>query len=507
MDETHTQTVEEGFLSAADRDDLLRTIGDKLPKAFFYRVLHEPDGRMRFTYLSQRVVEVLGVPAEVLFAEPAVMLDLMVEADRQRFLMAMERALTETMTLDVVVRVRRFDGELRWCHIRSATRNIEAHRQVCEGVVLDVTDQKRVEDQLVESQTRNQAILSALPDLMFVMSRDGVYLDYHARDMTMLLVPPEQFIGRHMNDVLPADLAALLVPKLRKVCESGVMAVAEYSLDMAAGPSHFEARIVPCGPDRVLAIIRDTSEGKRAQHEAQHNRLELARASRMTMLGEIAVSLAHELNQPLAAILNNAQAAERLIATDRATLLDTREILGDIASDSQRAGQVIWRLRELLAQSVPERAPLSLNQLVHDVEPLLRSELLTRQTTWSVDLAEDLPDARGDRIQILQVLLNLVLNGMDAMNDLPPEERRLSIQTRQEDGTVRVSVRDTGVGIAPEHAAKLFEPFFTTKPSGLGMGLRICASIVTAHGGRIWADSSCGRGAVFHFTLPMAHPS
>jgi two-component system sensor kinase FixL len=225
------------------------------------------------------------------------------------------------------------------------------------------------------------------------------------------------------------------------------------------------------------------------------------------MLGEIAVSLAHELNQPLAAILNNAQAAERLIATDRATLLDTREILGDIASDSQRAGQVIWRLRELLAQSVPERAPLSLNQLVHDVEPLLRSELLTRQTTWSVDLAEDLPDARGDRIQILQVLLNLVLNGMDAMNDLPPEERRLSIQTRQEDGTVRVSVRDAGVGIAPEHSGKLFEPFFTTKPSGLGMGLRICASIVTAHGGRIWADSSCGRGAVFHFTLPMAHPS
>ena len=166
------------------------------------------DGRMHFTYLSQRVVEVLGLPAEALFAEPTVMLDVMVEGDRQRFLTAMERALTETMTLDVVVRVRRFDGELRWCHIRSATRNIEGHRQVCEGVVLDVTDQKRVEDQLVESQTRNQAILSALPDLMFVMSRDGVYLDYHARDMSTLLLPPEQFIGRHMNDVLPADLAA-----------------------------------------------------------------------------------------------------------------------------------------------------------------------------------------------------------------------------------------------------------------------------------------------------------
>ena len=398
MDEPHTQTLEERFLSAADRDDLLRTIGDKLPKAFFYRVLHEADGRMRFTYLSQRVVEVLGLPAEALFAEPAVMLDVMIEGDRQRFLAAMERALTETMTLDVVVRIRRVDGEMRWCHIRSATRNIEGHRQVCEGVVLDVTDQKRVEEELVESQTRNQAILSALPDLMFVMSRDGVYLDYHARDMSTLLLPPEQFMGRHMNDVLPADLARVFVPKLREVCESGVMAVAEYSLDMPAGLSHYEARIVPCGPDRVLAIIRDNSESKRAQHDAQHNRLELARVSRMTMLGEIAVSLAHELNQPLAAILNNAQAAERLIATERATLLDAREIFGDIASDCQRAGQVIWRLRELLARGVPERAPLSLNQLVHDVEPLLRSELLTRQTTWSVDLAEDLPDARGDRI-------------------------------------------------------------------------------------------------------------
>jgi PAS domain S-box-containing protein len=507
MDEPQTQTVEEGLFSAADPEDLLRTIGDKLPKAFFYRVLHEADGRMRFTYLSQRVVEVLGLPAEALFAEPTVMLDVMVECDRQRFLTAMERALTETMTLDVVVRVRRLDGELRWCHIRSATRNVDGHRQVCEGVVLDVTDQKRVEDQLAESETRNQAILSALPDLMFVMSRDGVYLDYHARDLSALLLPPEQFIGRHMNDVLPADIARLFLPKLREVCESGVMAVAEYSLEMPAGLSHYEARIVPCGPDRVLAIIRDTSESKRAQHEAQHNRLELARASRMTMLGEIAVSLAHELNQPLAAILNNAQAAERLISTERATISDAGEIFGDIASDCQRAGQVIWRLRELLAQSAPERTALSLNQLVHDVEPLLRSELLTRQTTWSVDLAEDLPDARGDRIQILQVLLNLVLNGMDAMNDLPPEERRLSIQTRHVDGVVRVSVRDTGVGIAPEHAAKLFEPFFTTKTSGLGMGLRICASIVGAHGGRVWADSPSGRGATFHFTLPMARPS
>ena len=125
MDEPHTQTLQEGFLSAADSDDLLRTIGDKLPKAFFFRVVHDADGRIQFTYLSQRVVEVLGLPAEALFAEPTVMLDVMVEDDRQRFLTAMERALTETMTLDVVVRVRRFDGELRWCHIRSATRNIE----------------------------------------------------------------------------------------------------------------------------------------------------------------------------------------------------------------------------------------------------------------------------------------------------------------------------------------------------------------------------------------------
>jgi PAS domain S-box-containing protein len=253
------QALEEGFLSAADRDDLLRTIGDKLPKAFFYRVLHDADGRMQFTYLSQRVVEVLGLPAEALFADPTVMLDVMIEGDRQRFLTAMERALTETMTLDVVVRVRRFDGELRWCHIRSATRNIEGHRQVCEGVVLDVTDQKRVEDELVESQTRNQAILSALPDLMFVMSRDGVYLDYHARDMSALLLPPEQFLGRHMNDVLPSKVARLFVPKLREVCESGVMAVAEHrSTCRPASPT--TRRASSSRPDRPLAIIRDTSE-------------------------------------------------------------------------------------------------------------------------------------------------------------------------------------------------------------------------------------------------------
>jgi PAS domain S-box-containing protein len=502
MEESQTRTIDEGFLSATDREDLLRTIGDKLPKAFFYRVLHEPDGRMHFTYLSQRVTEVLGLSAEALFAESTLMLDLMIEADRRPFLTAMEHALRVTMTLDIVVRIRRLDGQTRWCHIRSATRNVGDGRAICEGVVLDVTDQKRVEEQLAESQTRNQAILSALPDLMFVMSRDGVYLDFHARDRSKLLMPPEYFLGRHMSDVLPPNIACQFGPKLHEVCESGAMAVAEYSLDLPTGLSHYEARIVPCGAERVLAIIRDVSESKRAQHEAQHNRLELARVARMTMLGEIAASLAHELNQPLAAILNNAQAAERLIETERATMDDAGEIFGDIASDCRRAGQVIWRLRELLSRDAPARQPLAINQLVHDVEPLIRSELLTRHTAWSADLADDLPEVRADRIQILQVLLNLVLNAMDAMNDVPADRRRLSVRTSLADGAVKVSVRDAGEGVAPEHAEKLFEPFFTTKPSGLGMGLRICSSIVTAHGGRIWADSPADGGAAFHFTIP-----
>ena len=220
------------------------------------------------------------------------------------------------------------------------------------------------------------------------------------------------------------------------------------------------------------------------------------------MLGEITASLAHELNQPLTAILSNARAAQVLLGS-RPLDGELNEILQEIAEASLRAGDVIRRVRTWIArdQFLPQQ--LDLNDIVTDVERLLRSELIIRQVRLSLSLQPDLPLVSADRIQLQQVILNLSLNGMEAMHDRPVSERHLSIATSLVEGGVQVAVRDVGSGIDREHLDRLFDPFFSTKPSGLGIGLSICSSIVVAHGGRIWAENNAGPGATLFFTLPV----
>lgn len=370
-------------------------------------------------------------------------------------------------------------------------------------LVQDVTERRRTEHALDESQARNQAILSALPDMMFLMTTDGVYLDAHVRDERELLVPPSQFIGRSLFDVLPPDLSRQFAASFEEVARGG-SPVVEYSLVTDGQRRHYEARLVRCGAAEVLSIVRNVTESKRVQLQAQADRLELARVSRVTLLGELAAALAHELSQPLAGILSNAQAARRLLAGARVDLAETEATLGDIIEDSKRAGEVLRRLRSWLRRDAPARQALDLNPVVEEVRHLVRSELILRQVPLVTELASELPPVMADRVQLQQVILNLVLNAAEAMIEQPPGERQLVIQTSGLDGEVQVAVRDRGTGIAPEHESQLFDPFFSTKATGLGMGLRICSSLVEAQGGRIWARNNADRGATFFFTLPVA---
>jgi two-component system sensor kinase FixL len=219
------------------------------------------------------------------------------------------------------------------------------------------------------------------------------------------------------------------------------------------------------------------------------------------MLGEITASLAHELNQPLTAILSNARAAGFLL--DKHPLDgELAEILQEIAEASLRAGDVIRRVRTWVARDQLLPQQLDLNDVITDVERLLHSELIIRQVRLSLSLQPDLPPVSADRIQLQQVILNLSLNGIEAMHDRPVIERHLSIATSLVEGGVQVAVRDVGTGIGQENLDRLFDPFFSTKPSGLGIGLSICSSIVSAHGGRIWAENNAGHGATLFFTLP-----
>jgi C4-dicarboxylate-specific signal transduction histidine kinase len=244
---------------------------------------------------------------------------------------------------------------------------------------------------------------------------------------------------------------------------------------------------------------------KLAQLEVERQRSEMAHFSRVTMLGELSGSLAHELNQPLTAILANAQAAERFLSREEADLEEVRAILADIVEEDKRAGEVIRRLRLLLRKGEVERQPMAISEVVRDALELVQGDLVNRGVTLTADLPSDLPPAAGDRVQIQQVVLNLVGNACDAMEILEPGDRRLGVRTEAvAGGCLRVSVADCGPGLSADVIERVFEPFFTTKSHGLGLGLSVCRTIVAAHGGELGAAGNLDGGVTFHFTLPAA---
>jgi PAS domain S-box-containing protein len=253
---------------------------------------------------------------------------------------------------------------------------------------------------------------------------------------------------------------------------------------------------------RMLGTSIDITQRKQSEQKLAQQRNELAHLSRVATVGELFGSLAHELNQPLAIILTNAQAAQRFLAQQPPDLAEARDILADIVSEDQRAGEVIRRLRSLLKHGEISRQPLAINDIVNEVLQLSRSDLIRHGITIRSILAADLPPVAGDRIQLQQVLLNLILNACDSMAGTPPDGRQITVATARCDGAVRVSVADAGCGLPPD-VERVFEPFYTTKKQGLGLGLAICRSIASAHEGRLWAENGAGGGAVFHLELPV----
>lgn len=255
----------------------------------------------------------------------------------------------------------------------------------------------------------------------------------------------------------------------------------------------------PC----VITMVRDITERRQAEHELAEQRRQLAHLGRVAVLGELSGALAHELNQPLTAILANARAAQRMLLRDRPDVAEVRTILGDIAADDLRAGAVIRRMRALIRKGDAEPQPVLINELVNEVLDLAHSDLLLRGVSLVTRLATSLPAITADRIQLQQVVLNLVVNACDAMAENLSSDRSLTIVTAEESGGVRVSVSDRGTGISGDCVDSVFEPFFTSKEHGLGLGLSICRSIVNAHGGRMWAVNNPDRGATFHLVLPI----
>jgi PAS domain S-box-containing protein len=258
-------------------------------------------------------------------------------------------------------------------------------------------------------------------------------------------------------------------------------------------------------------VARDITERKRAEEESREReqryrdaQAELAHVTRVTTLGELAASIAHEINQPLAAIVADADASLNWLATTDPDLGMVRDALDGIVKDGYRAGEVIQRIRQLATKTEPQKAPVDIDGIIGDVIPLLRNEVLSHRVALRMDLAPALPPVLADRVQLQQVIINLVMNGIEAMASVEDRPRELVIRSRAHGGDhVLVSVQDAGVGIDPATADQLFSAFFTTKPGGMGMGLSISRSIIEAHRGRFWATANPGPGATFHFLLPV----
>ena len=262
-------------------------------------------------------------------------------------------------------------------------------------------------------------------------------------------------------------------------------------------------------PVRMRGVSVDITKRKQAEEQTAHHRNEIAHLSRVTTLGELSGSIAHELSLPLSAILSNAQAAQRVLAHGGADLAEVREILNDIVSEDKRAGEVIQRLRQWLKKGEVQQHSLRINEVVEDVLKLIHDDLINQHVTIDVELGRNLPLVTGDPVQLQQVLLNLVVNACDAMTNCDAPERRLLIrtgtETRNGNGNcaVLVSVADRGGSIPEEKMEQIFEPFFTTKAKGMGLGLSVCHTIIAAHRGKLWATNNADCGATFHFSLPI----
>lgn len=373
--------------------------------------------------------------------------------------------------------------------------------------------ERRIKDQaLSESQSRLNLAAESAGAGMWILDVDSrvFWVTEKAKELFGFLPDSEITVERFLEKVHPEDR-----DRIHQIVERSPQSKEEFNAEYRiicpdgnirwmASRGRFRSGDSE-EKNRLMGVTIDITERKRTDEEILWLREEYTHISRVSAMGELTASLAHELKQPLAAIRSNAQAALRFLTGDKPDMDELHDVLKDIIADNRRADDVIGKLRRIMRKTKPQIMELDIKELIQDIIPLVTSHEMMRKISLDLELDEAIPPVVGDRIQIQQVILNLILNSTEALMNIKRPSRSITVRTHQQDSrTVMVSVTDNGPGIEAEAMPHLFEAFYTTKPEGLGMGLAICRSIVESHRGRLWAQNNPDAGATFYFTIPIA---
>ena len=478
------------------------------------------DRALRRTYVNPAVIKINGVPQEALLGRTvgSTVEDGAVNATRE------EVEILHQSLKQVFDTGQPLDLETTW-PLPTGRRHYIVHfvpefddHGVLTSVLSisrDITERKQAEEAVKESQQLLHLVLATLPVGVSVVNQVGDVVLINAASKRiwgdMIISGSERwarskgFWHDSGQAIAPTDWASVRalsggITSLNELIDIESYTGQHKTIQNSAAPiRNADALIVG-----AVIVNEDVTERVRTEDALHQTQAELFRMARLTIMGELTASIAHEVNQPLAAVVANADAVSRWLAAAPPNLKEAREAIHRIARDGNRAGEVIRRIRTLIKKGEPVRTLLNLNQLIQETLTLTQPELTRKQVSLQTELAPELPRVPADRIQLQQVLLNLVMNALDSMSAVADRQRVLRIRTdHSESDAVQIAVQDNGIGLGPVGTEQVFQPFYTTKPDGLGMGLAISRSIVEAHGGRLWATPNDGFGATFQFTLPI----
>jgi len=371
------------------------------------------------------------------------------------------------------------------------------------GVFVDISERKRAEQSLrlfrmLADQSKDAIEVVEPETLRFIDINDRACID--------LGYTREELLSMKVYDIDPnVDESghARVLDDLR-ASGSAIIESLHRRNDGTTFPVEVSIKEVKLDRTYMIAVARDISERKRTEQALQESRAALTRVARIATMGELTASIAHEINQPLAAVVTNASASLHWLAIQPPDLAEARQAMARAMQEANRASSVVGRIRTLLKKASPEMQPLDANELIREVMALTHNQLLTSGVAVHTELASDIPAVFGDRVQLQQVMLNLIMNAIDAMTATSGRPRILLIKSARATEGVLIQVEDSGQGIDPEQLSRIFDSFYTTKPQGIGIGLSISRSIIEAHDGRLWASPGSARGAVFQFILPSA---